>query len=233
MARIVFKSLADVIGGIPCGIEQIHLQPLILTTEFTEQQLVVCSLHLLVYGVYLRLYRLHSAVFCRQCRKSCIVFAFKACNEISNRFSTLGICLLVLVKLFLRLSLPHYGITLKSVLGEHIVVQFAALLAVAAQFGHCRHQRLELRLGHLVHLLLVHRRQAVLSEYRILKVGDVLYVPLVPRCVVYCGHKLLQSEHTVLQRLLRLEAFALDLLLIFVPCAYSFSHASIHVLRHT
>ena len=45
--------------------------------------------------------------------------------------------------------------------------------------------------------------------------------------------KLLQSEHTVLQRLLRLEAFALDLLLILVPCAYSFSHASIHVLRHT
>ena len=62
---------------------------------------------------------------------------------------------------------------------------------------------------------------------------NVLYVSLVARCVVYCGHKLLQSEHTVLQRLLRLEAFALDLLLILVPCAYSFSHASIHVLRHT
>ena len=116
MVRVALKSLADVIGGIPCGVEQIHLQPLLLTTEFTEQQLVVCSLHLLVYGVYLRLYRLHPAVFCRQCRKSCIVFAFKACNEISNRFSSFGICLLVLVKLFLRLSLPHHGITFKSVL---------------------------------------------------------------------------------------------------------------------
>ena len=157
MARIAFKSLADVISGIPCGIEQIHLQPLLLTTEITEQQLVVCSLHLLVYGVYLRLYRLHPAVFCRQCRKSCIVFAFKACNEISNRLRPLGICLLVLVELFLSLSLPHHGITLKPVLGEHIVVQLSALLAVVAQFSHCRHQRLELRLRHLMHLLFVHR----------------------------------------------------------------------------
>ena len=115
-------------------------------------------------------------------------------------------------------SACHHLVALQSVLGHHVVGQLCTLVCGLGELRHLLKHRLEESPGKLGALGLVRRRKAVLAKVGILIACHLFDIRLaIALGFEYRVHGFFQSEHTVLQCLLRLVHAARHTPLVGVP----------------